>query len=150
MKVLSALVLALLTAVAVADDIVDVNAAADRFQAAFNENSAEAVALFLVEGALGVLDPVPVLNDGKEAVKQFFAGQFEFTEWVKFLPTGPRTTRVTGNTAVIAQNAVFFYKPVDGGAESMFVNAMEVWTKVGSEWLLAGIMTSALPHGTTP
>lgn len=150
MRIAIALSAALIATSAAADDVADVNATADRFRAAFNENSAEAAALFLTDGTLAFYDPVPVLNDGKGAVKGFLGGQFELTESVKVIPTGPRTTRVTGSTAVIAQNIVYVWKPIDGGAESMFVNSMQAWTKVGNEWLLAGIMTSALPHGTAP
>lgn len=141
---------ALSPTIAIADDIADVEATADRYRTAFNENSAEAMALFMVDGILAFIDPIPVLNDGKANLKQFFTGQFDLTEWVKVVATGPRTTRVTGATAVIAQNTAYMWKPVDGAAESMFVNSFEIWTKVGGEWMLAGIMVSALPHGTAP
>ncbi len=150
MRIAIALCVGLMATSATADDVGDVNAAADRFQAAFNENSAEAAALFAADGMLAFFDPVPLLNDGKEAFKQFLAGQFELTESVKWLPVGPRTTRVTGGTAVIGQNMVYVWKPVDGGAESMFVNSMQVWAKIGTEWMLTGIMTNALPHGSAP
>ncbi len=150
MRIVLALAVGLLAIPAFAADVDDVNATADRFQAAFNENSAEAAALFAADGVLAFFDPVPVLNTGKEALKQFFGGQFDFTENVQVLPVGPRTTRVTGSTAVIAQNTVYLWKPIDGGAESMFVNSMQVWTKVGNEWMLTGFMTNALPHGTAP
>lgn len=139
-----------LAQVASADDTDDVNAAADRLRAAFNENSAEAAALFAVDGFQGFFDPVPLLNQGTEGLKQFLAGQFQFTEKVQMLPVGPRSTRVTGATATIAQNELFFWKPIDGAAESMFTNSLQVWTKVDGAWMLAGWMTSALPHGTAP
>ena len=136
MRIAIALAVGVIATSAVADDVADVNAAADRFEAAFNENSAEAAALFVADGML--------------AFKQYLAGVFEFTESAQALPVGPRTTRVTGSTAVIGQNHVYLWKPVDGAAESMFVNSLQVWTKVGSEWMVAGWMVRPLPHGTVP
>ncbi len=133
-----------------ASDVDDVNTAADRLRAAFNENSAEAAVLFASENFLGFFDPVPVLNSGEAGFKQFLGGQFEFTEKVQMIPTGPRTTRVTGSTAVIAQGELFFWKPIDGGAESMFTNSLQTWTKTPEGWLLTGWMTTRLPHGSAP
>ena len=150
MRIAIALAVGLMATSASADDVSDVNAAADRLLAAYNENSAEAAALFAADGVLVFFDPVPVLNDGKKAFKQFLAGVFEITERAQALPVGPRTTRVTGGTAVIGQNQVFLWKPVDGPAESMFANSMQVWTKIGNAWALTGWMTNALPQGSSP
>jgi len=150
MKIAIALTIGIVATAAVADDVADVNAAADRLLSAYNENSAEAAALFAADGFLAFYEPVPVLTDGKQAFKQFLAGLFEQTESAQVLPIGPRTTRIAGDTAVIAQNQVYLWKPIDGAAESMFLNSMQVWSKIGNEWLITGWMTNALPHGTVP
>jgi len=84
------------------------------------------------------------------SLRQFLSGQFELNERVQVLPTGPRTNRLTGSTRVIGQNTVYVWKPIDGAAESMLVNSMQVWTKLDGEWRLTGFMTSALPDGTAP
>lgn len=150
MRIAALLLVGMFATSAVADDLADVNAAADRLLAAYNENSAEAAALFAAEGFLGFYEPIPLLTDGKEALKQFLAGLFEQTETAQVISVGPRTTRVTGTTAVIAQNRVYVWKPIDGAAESMFLNTMQTWSKIGGEWLITGWMTNALPHGTAP
>ncbi len=150
MKTAIVLVSLLVALPALADDVADVNAAADRFATAFNENSSSAVALLAADGVLAYFEPVPVLQGGKDALKAFLQAQFDFTETVQVVPTGPRTTNVTGTTGVVAQPVAYLWKPIDGASESMFVNQITVWSKVEGEWLLTAMMTNALPHGTTP
>ncbi len=145
-----ALLLTFAASAAHAGDVEDVNATADRFSAALNEHSVEAAMLFVADDVLVHYEPVPLANVGKPAFKQFMTGIFGFTEQWAVIETGPRTTRVTGDSAVLVQNIAYVWKPIDGGQESMFLNSMQTWAKVDGEWLLTGMMTNALPHGTTP
>ncbi len=66
------------------------------------------------------------------------------------IATGPRTTRVNGSTAVIGQMELFFWKPIDGSAQSMFTNSLQTWTKTADGWLLTGWSTTRMPHGSAP
>lgn len=150
MKIAIAIAVLVVATSSRAGDLEDVNAAADRLRAAFNEPSAEAAALFAAESFLGYFDPIPVLNQGRAGFKQFLAGQIQATESAQMIPYGPRTTQVTGTTAVIAQQELFVWKPIGGGAESMFTNSLQTWTKTADGWELTGWVTTVLPHGTAP
>lgn len=145
-----ALVLILAAPAVDAGDVEDVNVASDRYSAALNEHSVEAAMLFVADDVLTHYEPVPVPNVGKASLKGFMASIFGFTESWQVIATGPRTTRVTGDSAVLAQNIAYVWKPIDGGQQSMFLNSMQTWAKVDGDWLLTGMMTNALPHGTQP
>ena len=106
--------------------------------------------LFVADDVLTQYEPVPLPNVGKAALRQFMTSIFGFTESWAVIATGPRTTKVTGDSAVLVQNIAYVWKPIDGGQESMFLNSMQTWTQVDGEWLLTGMMTNALPHGTKP